>query len=86
VQIFNAGGNVLYATRMTNATTRPEATGHTEVVLAQQPEGEPYALLKWFYPGRLTGNEFRYRKAQEQQLAHDRHEDIVAGEHPVAGD
>ena len=80
VQIFNADGNVLYATLMTNATTRSKATGNTEVILAKQPEGEPYALLKWFYPGRLTGEEFLYPKAQEQQLAQDRHEDIVAGQ------
>lgn len=87
VQIFNADGNVLYGTFMTNPTTRPEAAGNTEVLLAKQAEGEPYVLLKWFYPGRLTGDEFIYPKAQEQQLAQDRHEDIVAGEHAaVSGD
>jgi hypothetical protein len=81
VQIFNADGDILYGTFMTNATMRPKLTGNTEVILAKQAEGEPYALLKWFYPGRLTGNEFLYPKAQERQLAQDQHEDIVAGQH-----
>lgn len=87
VQIFNANGTVLYASVMTIPTVRPKATGNTEVTLAEQPEGEPYALLTWFYPGRLTGKEFLYPKTQELQLAQDRHEDIVTGEHAyVSGD
>ena len=81
VQIFNADGTVLYASAMTIPVVRPEATGDTQVTLAEQTDGEPYALLKWFYPGRLTGKEFVYPKTQEQQLAQDRHENILAGEH-----
>jgi hypothetical protein len=83
VQIFNANGTVLYASAMTIPTLRPEATGQTAVTLAEQTSGEPYALLKWFYPGRLTGREFVYPKAQQQQLAQDRHEDILAGQRPM---
>lgn len=81
VQIFNADGTVLYASGVTIPTVRPQATGDTEVTLAEQTDGTPYALLKWFYPGRLTGREFVYPKAQEQQLAQDRHENILAGAH-----
>ena len=81
VQIFNAKGTVLYASATTIPTLRPESTGETEVTLAEHHNGEPYALLKWFYPGRLTGREFVYPKAQEQQLAQDRHENILADEH-----
>ena len=81
VQIFNAEGTVLYASAVTIPTVRPQATGDTEVTLAEQTQGTPNALLRWFYPGRLTGREFVYPKAQEQQLAQDRHENILAGEH-----
>jgi len=60
VQVFNADRTVLYATLQTIATERQEPTGHTVVTLAKQGAGQPDALLKWFYPGRETGNEFLY--------------------------
>ena len=81
VQIFSADGTVLYGSAVTIPTVRPRGTGETQVTLAEQTDGVPYALLKWFYPGRLNGRELVYPKAQEQQLAQDRHENLLAGEH-----
>jgi hypothetical protein len=45
----------------------------------REPEtGNPDALLKWFYPGRVTGNEFVYSKQKEKELAQDKQQTIVA--------
>ena len=45
--------------------------------------GKPDALLKWFYPGRETGNEFVYSKQEEKSLAQDTQQTIVANQHTV---
>ncbi len=82
VQVFNANGTVLYATLQTIATERQEPTGHTMVALAEQGAGQPDALLKWFYPGRETGNEFVYPTQKEKELAQDKQQTIVAN-HPT---
>jgi hypothetical protein len=73
VQIFNADRNVLYATLETIPADRTEATGHTTIALAQPTTGNP-VLVKWFYPGSLTGHEFAYPKAQEQNIAQAKQE------------
>src|SRR5260370_27010628 len=82
VQIFNADRTVLYATLQTIATDRQEPTGRTVVALAKQGTGQPDALLKWFYPGRETGNEFLYPTQKEKELAQDKQQTIVAN-HPT---
>jgi hypothetical protein len=82
VQIFNADRTVLYATLQTVSTDRPEPTDHTVVALAEQGAGQPDVLLKWFYPGRETGNEFLYSKQKEKELAQDRQQ-IVETNHPT---
>ena len=78
VQIFNADGTVPYATVLTTATERSYPTGDTAVTLAEQGAGNPDALLKWFYPGCLTGNEFLYSKQKENELAQDKQQTIMA--------
>ena len=84
VQIFNADRTVLYATMQTIATDRPEPAGYTVVTFAEQGAGQPDALLKWFYPGRDTGNEFVYPQHQEKELAQDKQQTIVASQAPVS--
>jgi hypothetical protein len=78
VQVFNADRTVLYATLQTIETERQEPTGHTVVALAEQGAGQPDVLLKWFYPGRETGNEFPYPKQKEKELTQDKQRTIVA--------
>jgi hypothetical protein len=70
VQVFNAEGTVLYATLETMAAARPEPAGETVVTLAEG-SGGPDALVKWFYPGNVIGNEFLYSKQQQKELAQD---------------
>jgi len=77
VHIFNPEGTRLYATFQTITAEREEPTGDTVLVLAQQPEGRPETLVKWFYPGDATGHELVYSKQEEQQLAQDRQQTIV---------
>jgi len=84
VQIFSADRTVLYATLQTIPTDRLEPTGHTVVALAEQGTGQPDALLKWFYPGRETGNEFLYPQHKEKELAQDKQQTIVADQAPVS--
>ncbi len=78
VQVFNADRTVLYATLQTIPTERPEPTDHIAVALAEQGAGQPDVLLKWFYPGRETGNEFLYPKQKEKELAQDKQQTVVA--------
>jgi hypothetical protein len=78
VQIFNADRTVLYATLQTIPTERQDPTGDTVVAFADRGTGQPEALLKWFYPGRETGNEFVYPKQTEKELAQAKQETVVA--------
>jgi hypothetical protein len=70
VEVFNADGTVLYATVQTVSAQRPEPADETVVTLAEE-SGGPDVLLKWFYAGSLTGNEFLYSKQKEKELAQD---------------
>jgi hypothetical protein len=85
VQIFNAEGTRLYATLQT-ITAERKPTGDTVVVLAQQPEGKPETLVKWFYPGNPAGHELVYSKQEEQQLARAQQQTIKAQQTAQAAD
>ena len=86
VQIFSADGTRLYATLQTISTQRAVSTADTVVTLAQQPNGRPDALLKWFYPSDTTGHQFVYPDQEEQQLAQYRQQTIAVKEAAEAGD
>jgi hypothetical protein len=70
VRVFNADRSVVLATLQTVSADRREPTGDTAITLAETEGGQPEMLVKWFYPGELTGHEFVYSKQQEQQIAH----------------
>ncbi len=86
VRIFNSEGTRLYATLQTVTAERSKPTGDTVVVLAEQPDGRPETLVKWFYPGNTSGHELVYSKQEEQQLAQDRQQTIKAKETAQTGD
>ena len=69
VRIFSADRRVLYATLLTVPTHRRQA-GDLTIVLAKPETADNEMLVKWFYPGTLTGHEFVYSKQQEQEIAH----------------
>jgi Protein of unknown function (DUF2911) len=77
VQIFNADGTELFATIQTVPTDRAKETTGTSITLAQGRDGQPAALVTWFYPGTETGHEFVYSKQVETKLAQDAKETFV---------
>jgi len=40
--------------------------------MAEQSQGAPYALVRWFYSGRTTGHDFIYPSQTQQGLDEDR--------------
>ena len=80
VQIFNADGTELLATVQTIPTERARETDGTSITLAQRPDGNPDAVLTWFYPGMDTGHEFVYSKQEEAELTQDAQQTLV-GDH-----
>jgi hypothetical protein len=76
VQIFNADRSLLYATLETVPAERMNSTAHTAITLAEPASGTPI-LVKWFYPGRLSGHDFVYPKAQRQEIAQFRQEVLL---------
>jgi hypothetical protein len=70
VRVFSHNWTHEYATFLTVPTVRPDSTDQTAVTFAERRHDQPEALLKWYYPGRLTGHEFLYSKSHERQFAH----------------
>jgi hypothetical protein len=85
VQVFSSDRKVL-ATLMAVPTRRQQPTGESVVTFAEQGPGKPEALLKWFYPGEATGNEFVYSKQEEKQLAQDKQQTIFVKDAAESGD
>jgi len=77
IQIFNADQTLLLATMQTVPTAAREPADDTTVTLAEQQSGNPPLLVKWFYPGRMTGHEFVYPKEQAHEIAQARQETFV---------
>jgi hypothetical protein len=77
VRIFNANGTELFATLQTIPAERGRETDGNSVTLAQRPDGQPVALVTWFYPGTDTGHEFIYPKQVEKELAQDAKQTFV---------
>ena len=80
VQVFNADQTHLYGTFETVSAERRTSADDTVVTLAQEGSGNPDALVKWFYPGLLTGHEFVYSKTEERDIAHDRQQVVEANQ------
>jgi hypothetical protein len=62
VQIFNAEQNRVYGTILSIPAERSHVTGDTQFTFWETPTGTAKAMRTWFYPGRLTGDEFTYPK------------------------
>jgi hypothetical protein len=78
VQIFSEDWSTLCATLITVPTHRGQPSVETEVEFGVRPGEEPEALMKWYYPGRATGQEFLYPKREERELAGDVKRDVFA--------
>jgi hypothetical protein len=78
VQVFSKDWSKLYATVMAVPTVRQQPTNRTEIEFAERPHNKPEALLKWYYPGMLTGHEFVYSSRHEKEFARDAKQDVRA--------
>jgi len=78
VQVFSADRKTIYATEQTVPVERLHATGRVELKFAERPHHQPEALLQWFSPGRLTGQEFLYPQKAEKGLMRDARQDVLA--------
>jgi hypothetical protein len=81
VRIFNADGTRFIASVQTVSAERSRETNETSITLAQRPDGQPDALMTWFYPGMDTGHEFIYSKPVETELAQDAKQTFLVGDH-----
>src|SRR5689334_17766611 len=86
VRVFSSDGTRLYATLQTVSAERMDPAGDTLITLAEQSNGRPEALMKWFYPGSTSGHQFVYPKQQEQRLAQSRQQTIQVKGAAEAGD
>jgi|SRR5579884_4572603 len=82
VLILNSDETKLYGTFQTVSAERGTPTADTALTVAEQESGQPDALLKWFYPGRLTGNEFLYSNDEQKEIAQGMQHTILAGSRP----
>jgi hypothetical protein len=80
VQVFSADRSVKYGFFLTIATERQQPADDPTVTLAEPESGRPAVLVKWFYPGRESGNEFVYSKQTEKEIAQDSQQTIVANQ------
>ena len=71
VEIFSPDWSKLYAIVYTVPAYRMEATRSTEIQFAERPHKGDEALLRWYFPGRMTGREFIYSEDVEKKLARD---------------
>ena len=75
MQIFSADWSKIDATLLAVPAYRQKATNDTEIEFAERQHQKPEALLKWYYPGRLTGHEFLYSARHETEFARDKKRD-----------
>ncbi|MGA8490223.1 MAG: hypothetical protein WB711_07360 [Terriglobales bacterium] len=78
VQIFSADWKKLEATLITASTQRWDVSNETQIEFAERPHDKPEALLKWYYPDRITGHEFIYSARHENEFARDTKQDVDA--------
>jgi len=84
VQIFNGDWTQVLATIKAIPILRPEGTDLTELTFAEKSQKQPIALISWFYPGRMTGNEFIYPPREEAKLADSKQIIVLAKTPPLA--
>jgi hypothetical protein len=63
VQVFDQDGRIL-ATVLTIPTARLTAADDTRITFEEQRAGAPFPIKKWFYPGRVGGEEFIYGRTR----------------------
>jgi hypothetical protein len=70
IRVFDARMKRLELILQTAAVDRERPRGRTVLTFAERAQGQPPALLDWFFPGSLEGHEFLYSAREERQIAH----------------
>ena len=68
VEVFSTNWKHEYATLLTIPTYRQHSTDYTVLKFAERRHDLPEALLKWYYPGRLTVQQFVYSARNRAQV------------------
>jgi hypothetical protein len=82
VQIFNQDMTHVFTTILAIPRNRVNTTSDTVITFRERPAGQPEALRAWYYPNRVTGDEFVYERTRAIQLAKETNEVILST--PVA--
>jgi hypothetical protein len=69
IQIFNEDRTQLITTFFGIPDIKPDYVEETEFEFMEVPAGNPMPIRTWHYPGRRTGHEFLYPKAQLERIA-----------------
>lgn len=78
VQVFNEDRSELLDRLITIPTERPKPADRVTFTFASQGQGQPQAVVSWFYPGRTDGHEFLYPASQRTEIAQSQHVTVVA--------
>jgi hypothetical protein len=78
VRIFSEDWKTLYATESTVDSERMEPANNTIFEVVDRGLSQPNALVKWFYPGELSGHQFIYSRKVEKELAQDKQQTVMA--------
>ena len=62
VQVLSQDGRTVYGTFITIPETRMTVTDQPTVQFREESAGTPPEIKAWFYPGRMTGDEFIYAR------------------------
>jgi hypothetical protein len=71
VEVFIDNWKHEYATLLTTPTYRAHSADHTVLKFAERRHDQPEALLKWYSPGRLAGQQFIYSARNERKFTRD---------------
>jgi hypothetical protein len=83
VRVLSEDGTEVFGTFSTIPTvmaTRDLTSQDTLVMFAERAAGSPQAAKEWYYPGRSTGEEFIYPKAQAIAIAQANNTSVAAFE------
>ncbi|MGB7730931.1 MAG: hypothetical protein WBL50_23095 [Candidatus Acidiferrum sp.] len=66
VEIRSTDSQKLVAIVLTDPVVREHTTNHTKITFESHGPDTPKAIQDWFYPGRLTGQQFIYYSLNEK--------------------
>lgn len=78
VQIYDEDQTKLLTMFMGISDERMRPADHTVFTFIETAPGYPLPIKEWFYPGRLTGLEFVYPKAQAMEIARHAREPVLS--------